>query len=167
MCSFLNFFHIWLTHLSIRPGVWEATVLLLHSPFFLVRQRVLGELGEVLGVLLFYLYPEREAESFITTKPLRNLTASMCVSCVVQHSDEHEWAQKGETVCFNDNCTVFMATWGWSVKKGKGEMTANTFLVWTLPSLSAFVSPSAVSAAKPQILWRSRCPGDPSYRSMS
>lgn len=42
---------------------------------------------------------------------------------------------------------------------------ADTFLVWTRPSLSASVSPSAVSAARPRILWCSHCPGCPSYHS--
>lgn len=57
------------------------------SPFFLARQRDLGELGEALGVLLFYLYPEREVENFFTAKPLCNPTVSMCVSCIEQHSE--------------------------------------------------------------------------------
>lgn len=51
-------------------------------------------------------------------------------------------------------------------KKGSWLMKkADTSLVWTRPSLSASVSPSAVSAAEPRILWCSRCPGYPSYRS--
>lgn len=37
------------------------------SPFFLTCQMNLGELGEILGILFFYLYPEKEVESFITT----------------------------------------------------------------------------------------------------
>lgn len=56
----------------------------------------LGELGEIFGVLLFYLYPEREVESFITALPLCNLNVSICVVCLGQHSDACKEAQKEE-----------------------------------------------------------------------
>lgn len=74
----------------------------------------LGELGEILGVLLFYLYPEREVESFVTMQHLqKKLRPSPCafpVLCnVVMHINEAK-PKKGEQVCLNDNCTVFMAT---------------------------------------------------------
>lgn len=53
----------------------------------------------------------------------------------------------------------------WQKRKCREKLGKDTFLVWTRPSLSASVSPSAVSAAKPRILWCSCCFAHPSYHS--
>lgn len=51
-------------------------------------------------------------------------------------------------------------------KKANTESEGDdTFLVWTLPSLSASASPSAVCAARPQNLWDTHCSGCPSCPS--
>lgn len=47
----------------------------------------------------------RGKQSFITTEPLCNLTVSMCLFGLVQHSDACEWAiRKEEMVCLVTNC---------------------------------------------------------------
>lgn len=73
------------------------------SPFFLTCQRNLRELGEILGILFFYLYPEKEVESFITLllPPFCNLILSMCTlwSCVMQRCTRQEY-RKEETACW-------------------------------------------------------------------
>lgn len=93
---------------------------LCHSPLLLASQRDLGELGEVLGVFLFYLYPEEEVESFITTQPLCNSDRFHVHFCVAQLADTHEWALKksGSGHCY---WQVFMATWQlpWTTAEGR------------------------------------------------
>jgi len=73
---FVCFLWRWFKMSSQAPLWWDASSLL-HSPFLLACERDLGELGEVLGVFLFYLYPEGEVETsmrrYYTLRHLRFL----------------------------------------------------------------------------------------------
>lgn len=130
----------------------------------------LGELGEILGILFFYLYPGKEVERFITTHYC--CYATWLFPCVlfslVQCSNTHtrvEKKRKWLVRCQNVFEFIVVVLDVWQKRKHRGKLGKDTFLVWTRPSLSASVSPSAVSAVKPQILWCSCCFGHPSYHS--
>lgn len=126
----------------------------------------LGELGEILGILFFYLYPGKEAESFITTHYRRYATwlFPYVLFDLVQCSNTRARINRGNgglgvKMVVNLLC---LSSMGDKTENARGK---DTFLVRTRPSLSASVSPSAVSAAKPRILWCSCCFGHPSYHS--
>lgn len=129
----------------------------------------LGEFGEILGILFFYLYPRKEVKSFITTHYCRYATWLFpCVlfSLVQCGNTRARVKKKRKRRVRCHNGFEFMAlVLDVRQKRKGGKQRKDTFLVWTRPSLSASVSPSAVSAATPRILWCSCCFGHPSYRS--
>lgn len=141
------------------------------SPFFLTCQMNLGELGEIFGILFFYLYPGKEVESFITTHyrhyatclfPYVVFSLVKCSSTRAKVKKTRKWLVR----CQNGfEFIVVVLDVRQKIRKAWRKLWKDTFLVWTQPSLSASVSPSAVSAAKPRILWCSCCFGHPSCHS--
>lgn len=91
-----------------------------NSPFFLSSKMNLWELGKILGILFFYLYPEREEQSDYHTAFLCNLV-SICVPILVQLNNVHK-TERRKLLVFNDSCMVFMVTlkkgnWRWQINK--------------------------------------------------
>lgn len=100
--------------------------------------------------------------------PLCNLTLSMCAfqSCAMQqHTCKSREKRKWLVRCQSGFELLWMSWMCDRKESAGGKLGKDTFLGWTRPSLSASVSPSAVSAAKPRIRWCSCCFAHPSYHS--